>query len=62
LEFEPDWDDKDQDKYILYFRNCNWRIDNLHGYDLSPFFFSCEADAQLVIDNCQEELEVVRKK
>ncbi len=61
--FEPDWDDKERDKYkILYdAHHKKWEIANpSYICDLGQVYFATKEDAQRAIDELGDELEVLR--
>ncbi len=67
LEFSPDWEDERQRKYYIYcFRSSTEFIwsetfsSNVQVLLLLPYFKSQE-DAQKVINNCKNHLEVIRQ-
>ena len=64
LEFEPDLEDKNQNKYYIEYdnRDKEFLINNhnfINPFTILPYFKSIE-DAKQVIENCKEDLEKLR--
>ena len=60
--WQPDWEDTDDDKYVIYCSRPNFNFDIISGeaqkYDYAPVFgyFKSEATADLVISEFYEDL------
>jgi len=64
LEFKPDWKDRDQRKYYIYYNN----LDNEFEWDASSYdkrgdalfyYFKSSQDSRKVITNCKEDLKII---
>lgn len=62
LEFSPDWGNRKQLKYQIYFDHVKGEFD-IDGYSyvqvMHQLYFKSEKDAQQVIDNCSDELKII---
>lgn len=62
LEFVPEWEDFEQNKFYIYYRNYTPEFivcSNTSSKWDTTFCFSSESHTQQVIDNCEEDLKIV---